>query len=122
LEGLIIQANSVKDVLRSDVWVVMHVRSVGAGDWRMRSIGSAGRRFLRRADGVVHVEGRSAQIGRRCREAIRLEWRLKVVRSRAAQTECIIHYLLLGDLSGGLDTVATLDYVCLEADGSGPTV
>jgi hypothetical protein len=122
LEDLIIQANSVKDVLRCNVWVMMDLRSVGARDWRMRSVGSTGRRFLRRPHGIVQVEGWSAQIGRRCGEAICLEWRLKGVRSCAVPTECIINYLLLWDLSGGLDTVATLDHVCLEAYGSGPTV
>lgn len=89
LESWVIQAHPVKDVLRGDVGVVVHLRSVGTRNWRMRSIRCARRGFVRRPHGIVHVERGSAHFGRRCWEAIGLEWRLDAVRGGAPRISAL---------------------------------
>src|SRR2546421_9018870 len=77
LESLVIQAHPVKDVLRCNVRVVMHVRSVGTRNGRMRSIRCARRRFLRRPHGIVQVERGSVHFGCRGWQAVCVEWWLE---------------------------------------------
>lgn len=38
LEGLVVQADAVEDVLRCDIGVVVHLRRVSTRDGRVRSI------------------------------------------------------------------------------------
>ena len=89
MESLVIQAHSVKDVLGCDIGVMVHLRSVGARNGRMRSIRGTRRGFLRRPHRVVHVDKGGAHFGRRCREAICVERWLDVVRRGAPRISAL---------------------------------